>query len=180
MDTTLTVTTIILAYYTYKLFKESQETRKMAVQPHISIFLEPGETDISYKYLVVSNMGQGPAYDVKFLILEDIGDYDATIKISYRGLFIHGLKYCPVNFKQRFFITSMAVENEKKLNEVIKIRVQYKDIYKKRFEEDFIIAFNEQAKSSIIYTDSYIGRISQSLIEIKKVLEIRGFHNTKA
>jgi hypothetical protein len=71
----LAVATIYLAIYTAKLVNETRLVRKDQARPIISIYLDHAETDPSLIFIVIQNIGQGVAYDLKFDVQKDFGDY---------------------------------------------------------------------------------------------------------
>ena len=171
----LTVATIYLAIYTYRLVNEARLSRKSQIQPCISIHLEHAETDVSLLFIVVQNVGQGMAYDLTFTIEKDLGDYgNEGIKIGQRGLFKEGMKFFPPEHLKKYFLIETRNNNEKKMQEELILTANYKNAFKETITEKFHIRLSEQKKSSSISPpDTYIGSIADSLKAIRKNLEQR-------
>ena len=168
----LTIATIYLAIYTYRLVDEARLSRKSQVQPCISMHLEHAETDVSLLFLVVQNIGQGMAYDLKFIIEKDLGDYgNEGMQIGQRGLFKEGMKFFPPGHLKKHFLIETSNNNNKKMQEELILTANYKNVFKETITEEFHIRLSEQRKSSSISPpDTYIGSIADSLKEIKKKL----------
>ncbi|WP_426669088.1 hypothetical protein ACPPVU_23050 [Mucilaginibacter sp. McL0603] len=62
----LTVSTVLLAIYTWKLVDETRKMRGEQIRPNISVYFEHAETDPTLMFIVVENNGHGTAYDLKF------------------------------------------------------------------------------------------------------------------
>ena len=104
----LTIATIYLVRYSYKLFEEARLARKSQLQPCISIHLDQAETDISLLFIVVQNIGQGMAYDLTFEIHKDLGDYgNEGMQIGQRGLFKEGMKFFPPGYLKKHFLNQL-------------------------------------------------------------------------
>jgi hypothetical protein len=166
----LTVATVFLAVYTWQLVKETRIARKAQVQPYISIYLKEAETDVTLLFIIIENIGQGTAHDLKFKIQRDISDYgNEAHKIGQRGLFAEGMKFCPAGYAKKYFLIEMTKNSEAKMMEELIITATYKNIFQEIFHETFHIRLKEQSESSSISpADTYIGRIAQSLQEIEK------------
>ena len=172
LTSVLVISTIFLTIYTYKLVNEARIARKLSVQPHISIYLEHSETEITLLFLIIENTGQGPAYNLKFKIQKDIGEYQGTTKISERGIFKEGMKYCPTSYKKKYFLISTIGDYDKKMDEELIIDTEYDNSFNEKTNEIFRIRLKEQAKSSTLsIPDTYIGRISKNIEDIKKIIE---------
>jgi hypothetical protein len=169
----LTVATVYLAVYTYRLVKEARVARKASLQPSISIHLEPAETDPTLLFIVVRNIGPGIAYNLTFNITQDIGDYEiGAIKIGLRGLFKEGMKFCPPGYSKKYFLMETTQKHENKFSEELVISANYSSIFKDQIEETFHISLKEQwMSSSIKPADTYMGRIVEHLKDIRDIIE---------
>lgn len=169
----LAVATIYLAIYTAKLVNETRLVRKDQVKPIISIYLDHAETDPTLLFIVIQNIGQGIAYDLKFDVQKDFGDYgNEACKISERGLFKEGMVFCPPGFQKRYFLTETQNNYDKKMSEELIISAKYKDVFKENTEELFNIRLKEQKNYSVVKPAvTYIGRIAESLDQIKKLMK---------
>lgn len=143
----LSVANVYLAIYTYRVLDEARKARK----PYISIHLDHAETDPSLLFVIVQNIGQGIAYNLTFNIKQDIlGDYGGEGRL--------------INLKESVYL--------KKMEEELIINVLYYDSFRKHTKETFNIRLKEQSRVSILTpSDKYIGRIAESLNEIKRTLQ---------
>jgi len=90
----LTVATIMLALKTWQLVIEQIKIRKASVEPFITVYLETAETNPTWKFLIVQNIGTGGAKDLKFDIKKDLTGYGSQVKsISSIGLFKNGMTF---------------------------------------------------------------------------------------
>ncbi|MEP7229936.1 MAG: hypothetical protein ABI691_06765 [Ginsengibacter sp.] len=169
----LTVATIYLAIYTYRLVNEARLSRKSQIQPCISIHLEHAETDVSLLFIIVQNIGHGMAYDLTFIIDKDLANFgNEGMQIGQRGLFKEGMKFFPPGHLIKHFLVETRNNNDKKIQEELILTANYKNVFKESITETFHIKISEQRKSSSISPpDTYIGSIADSLKGIKKSLE---------
>lgn len=101
------VATFVLAIYTYRLFDESRKQRDIATRPDIGIYLDPGQLSHNLLYLVIHNIGQGPAYGVTFAIdPPDAGwahNDGQTFPLRNMAMLRDGLEYLPPGTERRLF-----------------------------------------------------------------------------
>lgn len=170
----LTIATVILAWKTWQLVIEQIAIRKASVQPYITVYLETAETNPTWKFLIVQNIGQGVAKDLKFEIKKDLTGYGSQVKsISSIGLFKHGMTFFPPNYSKKFFLFDSTGKElaERLFNDEIIFNVSYNNIFDNNKKEEFIIKLAEhRGASQLNHSDKYIGRIAESLIEIKNIL----------
>jgi hypothetical protein len=69
--------TVALAYLTYRLAWESRSLRKAGSEPRIVSYLEPHPEGHGGVNFVLANIGQGPAFDVRFAFVYDDEDFKA-------------------------------------------------------------------------------------------------------
>jgi len=60
------VATAVYAWLTAKLVSETRRLREVQTEPHIEVFYRPRDEWISLLDVVARNIGNGPAYDVRF------------------------------------------------------------------------------------------------------------------
>lgn len=101
------VATFVLAIYTYRLFDEGRKQRDLATRPDIGIYLDPGQLSHDLLYLVIHNIGQGPAYRVTFVIdPPDAGwahNDGQTFPLRNMAMLRDGLEYLPPGADRRLF-----------------------------------------------------------------------------
>jgi hypothetical protein len=103
--TVTAVATLVLAVYTYRLFDESRKQRDLATRPDIGIYLDPGQLSHNLLYLIIHNIGQGPAYDITFLIDPSNAGWvhNDGQEFSLRNIAMlrDGLEYLPPGIERR-------------------------------------------------------------------------------
>ena len=171
----LTIATIILAWKTWQLVIEQVKIRRASIEPYITVYLETAETNPTWKFLIIQNIGKGVAKDLKFTIEKDLTGYGSQVKsISSIGLFKNGMTFFPPNYQKKFFLfdsTGKELADRLFKDEII-FTVSYNDIFDKTKKEKFVIRLEEhRGASQLNHSDKYIGRIAESLIEIKDILK---------
>ena len=174
---TLTLATLILAWKTWQLVIEQIKIRKASIEPFITVYLETAETNPTLKFLIVQNIGTGVAKDLKFTIEKDLTGYGSQVKsLSSIGLFKYGMTFFPPNYQKKFFLFDSTGQEiaDKLFNDKIIFIASYNNIFDKSKTEKFIINLEEhRGASQLNHSDKYIGRIAESLIEIKDILKIK-------
>lgn len=170
----LVISTIIYVYYTFKLFKESKISRENGLKPYIILFIDNSETSPSEVFLNISNVGEGPALELKFEITKDITPFeelDRTIKD--KGFLSKEFSIYPPKYKLRQYLRSMSSKYEDKNQDFVVIDCSYKDILNNTYSQSFKLEFkNSLGKSKLTPPESYLGMISYQLEKIQKELNI--------
>ena len=141
---------IILAIFTWKLVSEQIRMRKASFEPYLTVYIETAETNPTWKYIIVKNIGQGVAKDVKFEIEKELTGYGSQVKnISSIGLFKKGMSFFPPNYSKKYFLFDSTGEIALKLfaDEII-FTVSYNNIFNKTIREKFIIKLEEHRGAS--------------------------------
>jgi len=131
--------------------------------------------------MIVENIGQGPAYRVKFEVNPDF-EFVKGYFLSQLGFVKNGVAYFAPKQKIEFFLTNIAEGFNDKVNIEIKIKVTYSSKTGKRYEDEYIISFKELAglislespKSKIAYalerSERDFDKISSCLDQLKETL----------
>ena len=131
--------TAVYAIFTWRLSDETIKMREVQTEPNVSIIIEPREERMALINMKIRNIGSGPAYGIRFKIAPDF-EYFNEKNLSQ---IMEGVKYLAPNQKRQFFLTNLAEDHDKKINNPFKIKASYKDKFDKKFEETFIIDFSE-------------------------------------
>jgi hypothetical protein len=178
----LTVATVLLAIYTWRLVNETRIMRKDQVRPNITVYFDHAETDPTLIFIVVENNGRGTAYDLKFKITKAIKSYikgDESDKLSNIGLFKYGMKHCPAGFKKRYFLMETTQNYKEKMAEELHLTLSYNDTFKEAIVEELQIPVKEMALySKISPADTNVGRVAEHLAELNK--NIKKWHEANA
>lgn len=100
-------TTIFYALLTRRLVKETERMRAAQTDPHVAVRLEPSSEWINLILLVVENLGNGPAYDLRLTVSPEFL-MERNVKLSEVGLFKHGMPYLAPKQKVTLFLTSIV------------------------------------------------------------------------
>lgn len=167
------LSTVVYAILTATLVTESRKTRALQIAPNISIYLEEGEADITFLYIVFENIGFGVAKNVSFRIVKDLDFYSNEYnQISTKGIIDKGLKYFYPNQKFRYILTHRPSIPEENRNDSLEIEVKYDNILGKSESRVFKISLNEfDGTSQLTPPITYFGRISYELNEMRKLLK---------
>ena len=90
----VTTSTVFYAILTWRLISETIKMRKAQTEPRISIYVQPCQVSMSFFDIVIKNIGLGPAYDVRFEILEEF-DVKEGRKLSEIDFIKEGINYMP-------------------------------------------------------------------------------------
>ena len=138
----LAIITGIYAYLTWRMVKETKRMREIQSEPNISIFYRSKEEYISLIDIVIKNIGQGPAHNLKFEVNPDF-KYSDEKNISELNLFKRGLKNLPPNQELVFFLNSLVAMLDKKLCLSFDMIVKYEDASGKKFKSIYNIDLSE-------------------------------------
>jgi hypothetical protein len=167
----IAISTAVYTAISLFLLIESIKTRKQKVSPCMIAYLKSTE-DRKILMLVIKNVGEGTAKDVKINILKD---YDAFGKpgksLSNGGVFKNGFNAFPSQHELQFFLNVWeGLKDDKK--GYVEIDFSYKRIDNKKYKEIITLPFNQATGQS--YADppeTYIGKIAFHLGEISKALK---------
>ncbi|HCI29730.1 MAG TPA: hypothetical protein DE117_06090 [Fervidobacterium sp.] len=175
------ISTVVYAVLTYQLTSETRKMREAQTEPKISISIQHREEYIKLLDMIVENIGQGPAYGVKFEVDPDFEIVKGYF-LSQLGFVKNGVAYFAPKQKIEFFLTNIAEGFNDKVNIEIKIKVTYSSKTGKRYEDEYIISFKELAglislespKSKIAYalerSERDLDKISSYLDQLKETL----------
>lgn len=175
------ISTVVYAVLTYQLTSETRKMREAQTEPKISISIQHREEYIKLLDMIVENIGQGPAYGVKFEVDPDFEIVKGYF-LSQLGFVKNGVAYFAPKQKIEFFLTNIAEGFNDKVNIEIKIKVTYSSKTGKRYEDEYIISFKELAglislespKSKIAYalerSERDLDKISSCLDQLKETL----------
>ncbi len=155
--------------------------REAQTEPKISLSIQPREEYINFIDMIVENIGQGPAYGVKFEVNPDFEFVEGHF-LSQLGFVKNGVAYFAPRQKIEFFLTNIAEGFNDKVNIEIKIKVTYNSKAGKRYKDKYIISFKELAglislespKSKMVHalerSERDLDKISTCLDQLKETL----------
>lgn len=98
--------TVFYALLTHRLVEETRRMREVQTEPALALRLEPSEHGVNFVNLVVENVGQGPARNIRFKAAPDFRRF-RNQHVSDWGIFRHGLNYMAPGQKITLFLTSV-------------------------------------------------------------------------
>lgn len=122
----ITMSTIIYAILTWCLIRETRKMRKAQTEPNVSVYVQPSHVWMHFFDFVVKNIGLGPAYDVKFKILEEFAIKNDR-KLSDIDFMKEGINYMPPNYSVSSYFFNILGQYEEIINKSLKIKVMYKN-----------------------------------------------------
>jgi hypothetical protein len=166
------ISTVITCIASFSLIKETRQMRYAQAEPQIIPYFKNGDWEVNLFYLVITNVGQGVAYNVQFEIVKEFEiEEEARIKLSKCGIINTGVKYFPAKMKHEYFMGTFVYNHKKILDSVVELKISYNDVFGSRKQETYILPLKElEGKSRVDPPDSEIGRISYYLEKINKTL----------
>jgi hypothetical protein len=173
----VTISTVVYAILTWRLASETIKMRKAQTEPKISIYLQPCQASFHFFDLVVKNIGAGPAYDVKFKILEEF-DVKEGRKLSEMDFIKEGIKYMPPNYSIISFFLGVLGQYNEIIDKNLQIKVIYNNSEKKETFE--IIKINmSQFKGRQQLGEDPMNKIAQNIEKIQSDIHqlSSGYHH---
>lgn len=140
----VTIATICYVVLTWRLVKESRETRKFYDTPFIVASIHFAETTRKFIQLKLKNIGLGYAQNVSFQILNDYELVDGY-PLKERGAFKRGILSFPPNYELIYTLVILEPEKDKHLtdNDYIEFIINYQNIHKNNYSNHYKLKFNE-------------------------------------
>ncbi|MCK5260785.1 MAG: hypothetical protein KAJ44_01220 [Thermoplasmatales archaeon] len=157
------IATIVYAILTWKIVSLT----KMMREPKVIVDFQPREEWINFLDIIIQNIGETSAYDIKFKIDPDF-EYMKGKFLSELN-YMKGINYLPPKKTIRSFITSMAVDTKNK-QKPFEIEVSYITEGGKPKKETFRFDFSQLLDLSQL-GESPIYKISDNLETISKAIE---------
>ncbi len=163
----LTLATVLYVLFTWKITSENKKMREAQTEPRISLSIQPREEYINFLNMIVENIGQGPAYEVRFELNHDF-EFAKGHFLSELGFIKNGIAYFAPRQKIEFFLTNMVEGFNDKMNNEIRIKVTYNSKAGKRYEDEYRISLKELV--GLTNLESPKSRIANALEMIAKDL----------
>lgn len=169
-DVITAISTLLLCIVTYLLYKIGKKN------PLMSVYVKHNKVSFQFLDLVIENIGDAPAYDVKIDVIKDLDHPDDFAKLANKNLLIKPKYFAPKQ-KTETLLTSLIeyFSNEKFKNrsKTIELKVTYfsgrgvlgiKKLRRKK-SEVFVIDFDSLSGKSQLGSDG------NNLIKITSALE---------
>lgn len=166
----VTLTTVIYAWLTARLFFETRQMRQVQTEPRLQVTYKTREEWINFIDISVKNIGLGSAHNVQFTLeaLSSNSSVDEMIEALKRlGALKNGLLYLGPSHMYASFWTSLADGSGNKIDSIIKVNCRYESSIGTKYQHDFILDLSELKGSSAIGEPPLL-KISKHLETIEK------------
>lgn len=175
--------TAVYAWLTAKLVAETRRLRQVQTEPHIEVFYRPRDEWISLLDVVAKNIGNGPAYDLKFSWEATISNKGSeTLLGRLRELkgFSTGIAYLGPSQEFFSFWTQMTEEFEDKVATQIRVRSTCKGATGAVYDRQHLLDLSELKGISRIGEPPLL-KIAKSLEALQKDVQhlATGFNKPK-
>jgi len=161
--------TAIYAFLTIRLVRETRLSREYHLEAFMLAYIVNSETSPDVISLVIKNIGNGVARNLRTTIIKDINYQDGN-QLTSLGLFNKVFDFFPPNYENKYYILSLA-EDDRRINDYIEFDIIYDDAIKKNKKQKFKLEFKDIAgMGKITPPETYIGMISYRLEKIEKIL----------
>lgn len=166
------ISAVVYSILTWRLVSETKKLREFQLTPDVNIFFERAEADASFVFVVFKNFGQGHAKNVRFKILKDFDSYDFEhLQLKDLRLIKDGIETFYSNQMHKYYLTDLSKESEQKRKSNFIIEVSYSSVNNKVVKKEFNLTFADIIGKSIFTPpETYVGRISYELNQIRKLL----------
>lgn len=165
------ISTIVYSYLTNRLVKETKLSREFHLEAHMIAYLVNSETAPDLVSLIVKNIGNGIAKNLRFKVIRDI-NYPNCNRLSDIGIFNKELDFFPPNYENKYFLLSLSENYEEKSRDFIEIEVTYDDAIMNNKQYFLKLEFKDiMGIGKLTPPETYVGMISYRLEKIEKILE---------
>ncbi len=177
------VATGVYAWLTAKLVFETRRLRQVQTEPHIEVFYRPRDEWISLLDVVVKNIGNGPAYDLRFACEATIlnkGAEALLARLKELQGFSSGIAYLGPDQEFCSFWTQMTEQFDDKLATQIRVRSTCRGATGEIYHREHLVDLSELKGVSRIGEPPLL-KIAKSLDELRKDLHhlTTGFNKPK-
>lgn len=140
------VATVIYARLTARLVDETRRLRQVQTEPHIEVFYRPRDEWISLLDVVAKNIGNGPAYDIKFtweVTVSNKGAESLLARLEELKGFSSGIAYLGPSQEFFSFWTQMTEDFEDKLSTQVRVKSTCRGVTGVVYERQHLIDFSE-------------------------------------
>lgn len=175
--------TAVYAWLTAKLVAETRRLRQVQTEPHIEVFYRPRDEWISLLDIVAKNIGNGPAYDLKFSCVATVSNKGSEILLGrLRDLkgFSTGIAYLGPSQEFFSFWTQMTEDFEDKVATQIRVRTTCRSATGALYDRQHLLDLSELKGISRIGEPPLL-KIAKSLEELQKDVQhlATGFNKPK-
>lgn len=163
--------TIIYSILTNKLVKETKLSREFHLEAHMIAYLDCSEASPNNVNLIIKNIGNGIARNLRFNIIRDLR-YDDCNKLNNIGIFFKNLEFFPSQHENKYFIINLKDDYQNKIQDYFEFEIIYDDAILKNKKQKIKLEFKDvKGIGKLTPPDTYLGLISYRLEKIEKILE---------
>ena len=160
--------TVFYSILTWRLVSETKKMRKSQTHPEISVSLvQNDKTSIDFIDLVIENIGLGPAYNIKFEVLNDFKL--SKLMLSEVGFIKNGITYFSPKQPMKLWVGSF-IHDKELADKSIELKVTYSNSLSEQFNHKFILNFSQFAFFTQLGTPPLI-KIAEHLKSIESNIE---------
>ena len=142
----VTIATAVYAVLTWKLVAETRLMREVQTEPRLSVTLRSIDEAIHIARLHFQNIGQGPAFNVKFSPRVESGnELSASLleEFTKPNYFQTGLSYFGPGHERLSMYTQLNQNHDAKLSTVLAFDVTYESVTGKKYKDTLIVDMSE-------------------------------------
>ena len=149
---------------------ENKRIRKQKITPFLIAYLKSSDNH-SVLELIIENIGEGPAQNVKATLNKDYNQFGQKGSLlSNQGLFKNGFNDFPPNYKLKYFIHCMTEIDFNSKDSQLLIELTYNRIDGKRYSQTYELTFSQvSGQNYSTPPETYIGQIPYYLNEISRL-----------
>jgi hypothetical protein len=135
------ITAVFLLLATIMMVRETRRMREAQTEPDLFVNLEPGNDDVTDIYIVIGNMGQGAAYNIKFEINPDY-EYRRGKFLSKLSFIKNGISFLASNQTIKSYLIWVKANDSLSFDELAKpfyISIKYENNNGKTYERTYPI-----------------------------------------
>lgn len=165
--------TTVYAVLTWKLVAETRQMREVQTEPRLSVSLRSIDEAIHIVRLHFQNIGQGPAFNVKFTPRVESGNEVSSSlleELTRPNFFKAGLSYFGPGHERLSMYTQLNQSQDEKLSTVLAFDVEYKSVTGKVYEDTLVVDMSEY-KGSHQIGKPHLYAIALSLEKLQKSVD---------
>jgi len=166
----VTISTVIYALLTGILVLETRRLRQVQTEPRIQITVDGFDFTVNIVRLSISNIGQGPARNLRFSTSVISGGESAEkllAEFTSSNFFRTGLRYFGPAQHIYSGYTQVNVDYEGKSNSILSFKVSYENLNGQKYEEELLVDMAELKGRYQLGTPNLYS-IAKSLEKIQK------------
>lgn len=165
------ISTVFYAIVTLRLVKQTRLSREFHLEAFMLAYLTCTEISPNLIILVIKNIGNGVAKNIRFRIIKDI-DYQNSNSLKSLGIFDRNIMFFPPDAQNRYFLLSMNEDYENAIKDYIEFEITYDDKITKNKSQRFKLEFiDSEGIGKFTPPETYLGMIPYRLERIEKILD---------